>query len=101
MIIGRLRVRGKLNLLLRLPPAAVALVAVPFVAGQVENAGSSAATADAAHNARQLGGLIWELQAERLVTADYLADPNANDADMVLQQQVVADTAASLQQSLD
>src|SRR5262249_14287606 len=48
----------------------------------------------------QLGGLIWELQAERLVTADYLADPNANDADMVLQQQVVADTAASLQQSL-
>src|SRR5262249_16727354 len=100
MIIGRLRVQGKLNLLLLLPLVAVALVAVPFVAGQVENARSSAATADAAHNARQLGGRVWELQADRLVTADYLADPNANDADMVLQQQVVADTAESLRKSL-
>ncbi len=99
MVIGRrlqLRVRGKLNLLLLLPLAAVVLVAVPFVAGQVDNARSSASTADAARNARQLGALIWELQQERLVTADYLAEPTADDSAMVLQQQVVADDAESL-----
>ena len=100
MIIDRLRVRGKLNLLLLLPLAAVALVAVPFVAGQIENARSSTATADAAHNARQLGALVWELQRERLVTAGYLADPDARDASMLLQQQVVADTAGALRKSL-
>jgi signal transduction histidine kinase len=104
MVIGRklqLRVRGKLNLLLLLPLAAVVLVAVPFVAGQVDNARSSASTADAARNARQLGALIWELQQERLVTADYLAEPTADDSAMALQQQVVADDAESLQKSLD
>jgi signal transduction histidine kinase len=104
MVIGRklqLRVRGKLNLLLLLPLAAVVLVAVPFVAGQVDNARSSASTADAARNARQLGALIWELQQERLLTADYLAEPTVDDSAMVLQQQVVADDAESLQKSAE
>ncbi len=100
MIIDRLRVSGKLNLLLLLPLAAVVLVAVPFVAGQIENARSSATTADSARNARQLGGLVWELQRERLVTADYLADPVADDAGMLLQQQVVTDSAEALRASL-
>jgi signal transduction histidine kinase len=102
MVIGRkLRVRGKLNLLLLLPLAAVVLVAVPFVIGQVDNARSSTSTADAARNARQLGALIWELQQERLVTADYLAEPTADDSAMVLQQQIVADDAEKLQKSVD
>jgi signal transduction histidine kinase len=100
MIIDRLRVRGKLNLLLLLPLTAVVLVAVPFVAGQIGNARSSTATADAARNARQLGAIVWELQRERLVTAGYLANPNADDAAMVLQQQIVSDDAESLRQSL-
>ena len=92
MIIDRLRVRGKLNLLLMLPLAAVALVTVPFVAGQIDNARSASATADSARNARQLGALVWELQRERLVTADYLADPDADDSAMLLQQQAVTDS---------
>jgi len=100
MIIDRLRVRGKLNLLLLLPLAAVVLVTVPFVAGQIQNAQSSTATADSARNARQLGALVWELQRERLVTAGYLADPNADDAAMLLQQQVVADSTEALRKSL-
>ena len=100
MIIDRLRVRGKLNLLLLLPLAAVALVTVPFVAVQIDNARSAAATATSARNARQLGGLVWELQRERLVTADYLADPAADDAAMLLQQQAVTDSAEALRVSL-
>jgi signal transduction histidine kinase len=100
MILDKLRVRGKLNLLLMLPLAAVVLVTVPFVAGQIDNATSSTTTADAARNARQLGALVWELQRERLVTADYLADPNADDAAMLLQQQVVTDTAENVRMSL-
>src|SRR5438552_686330 len=62
MILDRLGVRGKLNLLLMLPLTAVVLVSVPFVAGQIENARSSSATSDAARNAQQLGALVWELQ---------------------------------------
>src|SRR6266508_2077629 len=100
MIINRLRVRGKLNLLLLLPLAAVVLVAIPFVFGQIQNAQSSTTTADAARNARQLGALVWELQRERLVTAGYLANPNDDGAAMVLQQQVVADSAEALRRSL-
>jgi signal transduction histidine kinase len=100
MIIDRLRVRGKLNLLLLLPLAAVVLVAVPFVAGQIQNAQSSKTTADAAGNARQLGALVWELQRERLVTAAYLGDRTAEDVTMVLQQQVVEDNVEALRQSL-
>jgi len=100
MIVDRLRVRGKLNLLVLLPLAAVVLVTVPFVAGQIGNARSSTATANAARNARQLGGLVWELQRERLVTADYLADPNADGAAMLLQYQSVADSAEALRASL-
>src|SRR5437763_7848493 len=100
MILDRLGVRGKLNLLLMLPLAAVVLVTVPFVAGQIGNARSATATADAARAARQLGGLVWELQRERLVTADYLADPTADDAAMLLQFQAVSDSAEALRRSL-
>jgi signal transduction histidine kinase len=100
MIFDRLRIRGKLHLLHLLPLAAVVIVAVPFVATQVENAQSSTATATAASNARQLGALVWELQRERLVTAGYLADPNVDDAAMLLQHQVVADSVETLRTSL-
>jgi len=100
MILDRLGVRGKLNLLLMLPLAAVVLVSVPFVAGQIENARSSTATADAARSARQLGALVWELQRERLITADYLADPDADITPMLLQQQAVTDSADALTAAL-
>ena len=75
MILSRFSIRGKLNILLLLALAAVLLVAVPFVAGQIGNARSAARTADAARDTQELSGLIWELQRERLVTAAYLATP--------------------------
>jgi hypothetical protein len=86
MILDRLGVRGKLNLLLLLPLTAVVLVAVPFVAGQIGNARSASTTADAARHAREMGGLVWELQRERLLTAGYLANPNADRMPLLLQR---------------
>src|SRR6266536_201273 len=99
-MIDRLAIRSKLNLLLLLPLAAVVLVAVPFAAGQIENARSAAATAESARNARRLGALVWELQRERLVTAGYLASPTADSAEMVLQQQAVGEAAEAARAAL-
>jgi signal transduction histidine kinase len=100
MIVDRLRVRGKLNFLLAVPLVAVVLVAVPFVAVQIEATRSAATTADAARNARQLGGLVWELQRERLLTAGYLASPTDDGVALQLQQQTVADSVEAIRRSL-
>ncbi len=100
MILDRLRVRGKLNLLLLLPLVAVVLVAVPFVAVQIDNARAAVATADAARKARLLGALVWELQRERLITAGYLASDSVDSVDLMLAQEAVDDTAETLRTSL-
>src|SRR4051794_23144984 len=100
MIINRLRLRGKMNLLLLPPLAAVVLVAVPFVAGQVSSARSAATTADAARNAQQLGGLVWQLQRERLLTAGYLANPGQQTVALVQQHRATADAASAVGRSV-
>lgn len=98
--VGRLGIRGKLNLLLLLPLAAVLLVAVPFVIGQVDNARSAGRTADLARQAREVGGLISELQRERLLTAAYVASPAIQSADMERQQRTVTEAADAVRSSL-
>jgi signal transduction histidine kinase len=100
MFINRLRVRGKLNLLLLLPLLAVVLVAVPYVAGEVRNARSASTTAEAARDARQLGALVWELQRERLLTAGFIASPADNGVELLRQHQAVNDAVASVTGSL-
>lgn len=91
-ILARLGIRGKLNLLLLPPLIAVVLVSVPFVLGQVDTAQAANQSAQVARNAQQLGGLVLQLQRERLVTAAYVANP-AMTADTMLQQQKTVDTA--------
>lgn len=100
MILSRLSIRGKLNMLLVLALAAVLLVAIPFVLGQVAAARSAERTADTARQAQALGSLMWELQRERLVTAAYLASPTAGEAEMVRQQRVVDDAADKVRSAL-
>src|SRR5256886_11737759 len=100
MILGKLVIRGKLTLLLLLPLVAVLVVATPFVIGQIDNARAASTTADVAGNARKLGGLTWELQRERLLTAGYLASPSASSENLQRQQRVVDDTARSVRASL-
>ena len=100
MILSRFSIRGKLNILLMLALAAVLLVSTPFVVDQVDRAQSAGRTADTARNARELGELVWELQRERLVTAVYLAAPNASSEEMVRQQRHVDDAAAQVRSAL-
>ena len=91
-ILARLGIRGKLNLLLLPPLIAVVLVSVPFVLSQVDTAQAANQSAQVARNAQQLGGLVLQLQRERLVTAAYVANP-AMTADTMLQQQKTVDAA--------
>jgi signal transduction histidine kinase len=100
MILSRFSIRGKLNILLMLALAAVLLVATPFVVDQVGKAQSAGRTADTARNARELGALVGELQRERLVTAAYLATPNAGSEEMVRQQRHVDEAAANVRSAL-
>ncbi|WP_181772034.1 sensor histidine kinase [Amycolatopsis pittospori] len=99
-LLGRLGIRGKLNLLLMLPLTAVVLVSVPYVAGEIDDARSARTTADVASQARSLGTLAWELQRERLLTAHYIASSSAGSAAMLKQQSVVAETVNQVRSQL-
>lgn len=98
--LGRLGIRGKLNLLLMLPLTAVVLVSVPYVAGEIDDARSARTTADVAGQARALGALAWELQRERLLTAHYIASTSAGSTAMVRQQSVVSETVNQVRSQL-
>ncbi|ONI80995.1 hypothetical protein ALI144C_20735 [Actinosynnema sp. ALI-1.44] len=99
-LLGKLGIRGKLNLLLLLPLAAVLMVATPFVIVQANSAASAGQTADAARYTREVGGLVWELQRERLLTATYLAVPSADSAALEKQQGKVNDTIGQVRSTL-
>ncbi|MGH3763288.1 sensor histidine kinase [Actinophytocola sp.] len=88
-ILSRLRIRGKLNLLLALPLTAILLVAVPFVTVQIDNAGSAARTAGLSGQTRDLGALVSQLQRERLVMSAYLA--GVTNRDVVTRQYEAVD----------
>jgi signal transduction histidine kinase len=91
-VLNRLRIRGKLNLLVALPLAAILLVAVPFVIVQIDNAGSAARTAGSSGQARALGGLISAVQRERLVNSAFLA--GVTDRQSVTRQHKTVDDLA-------
>ncbi|MDQ7804752.1 nitrate- and nitrite sensing domain-containing protein [Amycolatopsis sp. A133] len=99
-VLARLGIRGKLNLLLLPPLVAVVLVSVPFVLTQANSAGAAAQSAAVARNAQQLGGLMWQLQRERLLTAAFVATPSASPDQMVQQQKVVDKTVADVRGAL-
>ncbi|MGW4520751.1 nitrate- and nitrite sensing domain-containing protein [Amycolatopsis sp. NPDC004378] len=91
-LLARLGIRGKLNLLLLPPLVAVVLVSVPFVLTQASSAVAASQSATVARHAQQLGGLVWQLQRERLLTGAFVATPSMS-ADQVLQQQKTVDAA--------
>src|SRR5262245_22861602 len=100
MTLDSFGIRGKLNLLLALPLAGVLLAAVPYFVDRVGQAQSAAATAHEARNARQLGGLVSQLQEERLISAGFLASPEASGVDLLIAQQAVIDSTAVLRAEL-
>lgn len=90
--LARLGIRGKLNLLLLPPLVAVVLVSVPFVLTQANSAGAADQSATVARYTQQLGGLVWQLQRERLQTGAFVATPSM-PADQMLQQRKTVDAA--------
>jgi signal transduction histidine kinase len=90
--LARLGIRGKLNLLLLPPLVAVVLVSVPFVLTQANSAVAATQSATVARHTQQLGGLVWQLQRERLLTGAYVATPSMS-ADQMLQQQKTVNAA--------
>lgn len=100
MILNRFGVRGRLNLLLLLPVIAVLLVATPLVVGQVNDARAASRTADTAGQARQVSGLVWELQRELLITSAYVATPGADPNTVLDQQRTVTEAVEGVRASL-
>jgi signal transduction histidine kinase len=79
VLLGRLRIRGKLALLVTIPLLAVVVLAVPVVLTSVDQARRAADTARAVRVAGQVGALAQDLQQERLLSVGFLAqmvDPN-------------------------
>jgi signal transduction histidine kinase len=72
VLLGRLRIRGKLILLVVIPLLAVVALTVPVVVGRVQQAGRAGDTAAAVKVAAKVGPLIQELQKERLLSIGYL-----------------------------
>ncbi|MET0134375.1 MAG: nitrate- and nitrite sensing domain-containing protein [Kibdelosporangium sp.] len=99
-LLGRLGIRGKLNLLILPPLAAVLLVATPFVLVPAPRAAPGAPPAHSPRHARELGGLVWELQRERLLTTGYLASPRGDSSAMERQQRKVNETINQVRASL-
>ena len=100
MILKRLRVRGKMTLLILLPLLALVFVATPFITVEVAAARSAAATAATAHNAQALSNLIYQLQRERLLTAAFLVSPNDDGTALRQQHDAVAAAVTSVQSGL-
>ncbi|RSD19670.1 sensor histidine kinase [Amycolatopsis eburnea] len=98
--LARLGIRGKLNLLLLPPLAAVLLVSVPFVLTQANSAVAATQSATVARHTQQLGGLVWQLQRERLLTGAYVATPSLAADQMLQQQKVVNAAVESVRSSL-
>jgi signal transduction histidine kinase len=100
MLLGRLRIRGKLALLGAIPLLAVGGLTVPLVLDQIQLADRAAGTASAVRVASGIGSLVQELQQERLLATGYLVDV-ASQADLVEQAARVTDRITDVRADLD
>ncbi|MGW4488621.1 nitrate- and nitrite sensing domain-containing protein [Amycolatopsis sp. NPDC004368] len=99
-VLSRLGIRGKLNLLLLPPLAAVLVVSVPFVVKQAGSVTAADDTVRAAWDTQELSGLVWQLQREGVLAAAFVASPATTDTDLVHQQQTVDATVGQVRVAL-
>jgi signal transduction histidine kinase len=98
-VLGRLRIRGKLALLVTIPLLAVVVLAVPVVLGSVNQARRAADTARTVRVAGQVGALVQDLQQERLLSIGFLArmvDPGRLQTQVATVTTHAADVKAGL-----
>jgi signal transduction histidine kinase len=95
VLLGRLRVRGKLTLLVLLPLAAVLLTAIPLTGARLGAVGKANRTADTVSGAVTVGTLIQQLQQERLLLLGYQAGQEER-GDLVVRAAAVRDAAVAV-----
>jgi signal transduction histidine kinase len=95
-MLGRLRIRQKLAVLLAIPLTAVALVMAALTVDRINRARTYSATAETALAVREVGGLIQTLQQERLLALAYLLIPTLDRSAILRESQAAMDEAARL-----
>ncbi|MFI7609473.1 nitrate- and nitrite sensing domain-containing protein [Micromonospora sp. NPDC049366] len=95
MLLGRLRIRGKLAVLLVVPLLSMSALAVPVLAERVHVAARADRSAHAARTAETVSGVVQELQEERLLSVGYLLGVTERGT-LVRQSTVVSDRIADL-----
>ncbi|MBF9129123.1 nitrate- and nitrite sensing domain-containing protein [Plantactinospora sp. S1510] len=99
MLLDRLRIRGRLALLVVIPLLSTIGLAVPVLVDRIDSARNAADTADSVRRAGRVGTLVQELQLERLLSIGYLL--NAVDrSELVTQTAQVGDRLADLRLEL-
>ncbi|MEV4497609.1 nitrate- and nitrite sensing domain-containing protein [Micromonospora arborensis] len=100
MLLDRLRIRGKLAVLLVIPLFSMTALAVPVVAERAGAAARADRAAVAARTAELVGTVVQELQEERLLSVGYLLGV-ADHASLVRQSTAVDDKVEDLRANLD
>ncbi|MEN3616048.1 nitrate- and nitrite sensing domain-containing protein [Plantactinospora sp. ZYX-F-223] len=98
-MLGRLRIRGRLALLVILPLLSTIGLAVPVLADRISSAQKAADTADTVRRAGQVGTLVQDLQRERLLSVGYLLNV-VDRSELVQQSAQVGDRIADLRADL-
>ncbi|MEO3928202.1 nitrate- and nitrite sensing domain-containing protein [Micromonosporaceae bacterium B7E4] len=98
-MLGRLRIRGRLALLVILPLLSTIGLAVPVLVDRIESARKAADTADTVRRAGQVGTLVQDLQRERLLSVGYLLNV-VDRSELVQQSAQVGDRIADLRADL-
>ena len=99
MLLGRLRIRGKLTLLVIIPLLAMAGLVLPLVGSLVSSANRATEIDAAATTAGRVGSLLQDVQSERLLSVGYLLGVVSED-DLVLQTATVTDRLRDIQRDL-
>ncbi|MFR9779299.1 nitrate- and nitrite sensing domain-containing protein [Micromonospora sp. MS34] len=95
MLLGRLRIRGKLALLVIIPLLSMAGLAVPVVLDRVAAAQRAADTAHTVRTASRIGSLVQDLQQERLLSVGLLLG-RVTRSELIQKSTTVDDRVADL-----
>ncbi|ADU08252.1 MULTISPECIES: sensor histidine kinase [Micromonospora] len=95
MLLGRLRIRGKLALLVIIPLLSMVGLAVPVVIDRVTAAREAADTAETVRVASRVGSLVQDLQQERLLSVGLLLG-RVSRTELIQKSATVDDRVADL-----
>jgi signal transduction histidine kinase len=99
VFLGRLRISAKLAVLAAIPLLAVFLLTIPLVVDRVSTAAKSGDTATRVRVAGALGGVVRDLQEERLLSVGYLVG-QVDRADLLLKSAEVDDDLLDAREDL-